>query len=89
MEVPPEHLAEGIAPDLGGADGVAEPYFQVLSGDKKPCNAFAAVCYEGRWFWIDKRDTASKRTMAYILVLLALADTGAKENLPVVTIPAT
>jgi hypothetical protein len=89
VEVPPEHLAEGIAPDLGGADVVAEPYFQVLSGVKKPCNSFAAVCYEGHWFWIDKRDTLSKRTMAYMLVLLALADTGAKENLPVVTIPAS
>ena len=88
VEVPPEHLAAGIARDLGAPDGGAEPYFQVLSGDKQPCDAFAAVCYEGRWFWIDKRDTASKRTMAYILVLLALADTGAKENLPVVTIPA-
>jgi hypothetical protein len=88
VEVPPEHLAQGIAPDIGGQDGGTAPYFQVLNGDKKPCDAFAAVCYEGRWFWIDKRDTASKRTMAYLLVLLALADTGAKENLPVVTIPA-
>jgi len=26
--------------------------------------------------------------MAYLLVLLALADTGAKESLPVITIPA-
>jgi hypothetical protein len=88
VEVPPEHLAEGIAPDLGEAGAEAEPYFRVLSSDKKPCDSFAAVCYEGHWFWIDKRDTLSKRTMAYLLVLLALADTGAKENLPVVTIPA-
>ena len=87
VEVPPGHLHEGIAPDLGGAGGDAEPYFQALSGAKKPCDAFAAVCYEGHWLWIDKWDTASKRTMAYLLVLLALADTGAKENLPVVTIP--
>ncbi len=88
VEVPPEHLAEGIAPDIGEQDVDAVPYFQVLSGDKKPCDAFAAVCYEGHWFWIDKRDTQSKRTVTYLLVLLALADTGPKENLPVVTIPA-
>src|SRR5581483_710393 len=88
VAVPPEHLAKGIAPDLGEGGGVEEPLFQVSSCTKKPKHSFAAVCYEGRWFWIDKRDTASKRTMAYILVLLALADTGAKENLPVVTIPA-
>jgi hypothetical protein len=88
VEVPPEHLAEGIAPDIGEQEVDAVPYFQVRSGDKKPCDAFAAVCYEGHWFWIDKRDTQSKRTVAYLLVLLALADTGPKENLPVVTIPA-
>jgi hypothetical protein len=46
------------------------------------------VCYEGRWFWIEKSDSRSKRTLAYLLILLALADTGAKENLPVITIQA-
>ena len=30
----------------------------------------------------------SKRTLAYLLVLLALADTGEKESLPVITIQA-
>jgi len=34
----------------------------------------------GYWFWIDDRDMESKRTMAYLMVLLALADTGAKET---------
>ena len=43
---------------------------------------------KGRWFWIDKTDFRSKRTMSYLLVLLALSDTGAKENLPVITIQA-
>ena len=47
-----------------------------------------AVCYEGQWFWIEKSDFASKGAMAYLLVLLALSDTGAKESLPVITIQA-
>lgn len=86
--VPPEHLASGIAPDLGGALPEAQPPLQVYSGCARPCDAFAAVCYEGRWFWINKNDFFSKRTMGYLLVLLALSDTGAKENLPVITIQA-
>ena len=61
---------------------------RVLSGTEKPACPFVAICYEGTWFWIDKSDFFSKRTMGYLLVLLALADTGSKETLPVITIQA-
>jgi hypothetical protein len=87
VDVPVEHQAAGIAPPLAAVPSDA-PLFQVLSGPKKPCDPFVAVCYEGRWFWIEKSDSRSKRTLASLLVLLALADTGAKENLPVITIQA-
>lgn len=88
VEVPAEDLARGIAPPVGELETEALPPFRILSSDKKPCDPFVAICYEGHWFWIDKTDFRSKRTLAYILVLLALADTGAKENLPVITIQA-
>jgi hypothetical protein len=88
VDVPDCHLANGTAPFLGAETEHARPLFRVCSGCEKPCNAFAAVCYEGHWFWIDKCDFHSKRTIAYMLVLLALADTGAKEGLPVITIQA-
>ncbi len=88
VEVPVEHQIRGIAPPIGEepTDGPAQ--FRVLSGPKKPCDPFVAVCYEDRWFWIEKSDFRSKRTLGYLLILLALADTGAKENLPVITIQA-
>jgi hypothetical protein len=86
VEVPVDHLAQGIAPPLASVGDA--PLFHVCSGCKKPCDAFAAVCYEGRWFWIEKNDLQSKRTLGQILVMLALADTGTKENLPVITIQA-
>jgi hypothetical protein len=88
VEVPVEDLARGIAPPFGEVEADARPPFRILSSDKKPCDPFVATCYEGHWFWIDKTDFRSKRTLAYILVLLALADTGAKESLPVITIQA-
>jgi hypothetical protein len=88
VEVPMEHLASGIAPALGDIDDSAATQFRVFSANTKPCDPFTAVCYEERWFWIDKTDFRSKRTMGYLLVLLALSDTGAKENLPVITIQA-
>jgi hypothetical protein len=88
VEVPDEHLARGIAPDLGepGYDG--EPPFRVFCCATKPCEPFVTVCYEHHWFWIDKRDVASKRTMAYLLVMLALADVTPKAPLPVLSITA-
>lgn len=88
VEVPVEHQVSGIAPPIGETGDDGQSPFRVLSGAKKPCDPFVAVCYEGRWFWIEKSDFQSKRTMSYLLVLLALADTGTKENLPVITIQA-
>ena len=86
--VPLEHLVNGSAPDIGDPSSDAEPQFRVFSSPEKPDDPFVAVCYEGHWFWIEKSDFRSKRTMTYLLVLLALADTGAKEGLPVITIQA-
>jgi hypothetical protein len=87
VDVPADHLARGIAPTLSDV-GTDTPLFQVYSGCKKTCDPFVAVCYEGRWFWIEKNEGVSKRTLGTMLVLLALADTGAKENLPEITIQA-
>lgn len=88
VEVPLDHLTNGNAPVLEDREMTISPPFLVRSGIQKPHNAFVAVCYEGRWFWIDKSDSRSKRTMGNLLVLLALSDTGTKENLPVITIQA-
>jgi hypothetical protein len=88
VQVPDIHLAEGRAPPLGGDAGEDRSRFTVLSGCEKPKDCFTATCYRGHWFWIDDCDIESKRTMAYLMVLLALADTGAKEPVPFLTIQA-
>jgi hypothetical protein len=88
VEVPVDHLVNGIAPPLGEQESDARPRFRVLCSVTKPCDPFVTICYEDHWFWIEKSDYSSKRTMGYLLVLLALADTGAKESLPVITIQA-
>jgi len=88
VDVPSEHLITGIAPDVGSTGHAEHVLLHVLSAPEKPCNPFVAVCYEGQWFWIEKSDFQSKRTLAYLLILLALSDTGSKESLPVITIQA-
>jgi len=86
VQVPECHLAEGRAPPLSGDVENERPRFTVWSGCERPKDCFTATCYRGHWFWIDDRDSESKRTMAYLMVLLALADTGTKEAVPFLTI---
>lgn len=89
VQVPCSHLAEGRAPSMGG-ENLEDPHQLIVwSACKKPKDCFISTCYRGYWFWIDDCDSNSKRTMAYLMVLLALADTGAaKEPVPFLTIQA-
>lgn len=88
VQVPDIHLAEGRAPPLAGDLAQERPHFTVYSGCKKPKDCFTATCYRGHWFWIDDRDAESKRIMTYVMIMLALADTGTKEPVPFLTIQA-
>jgi len=89
VEVPEAHVAEGRA--------VASPLFSrdapgkalVRTSEEDPADdAFVAIRYRDRWFWIDDRDLLAKRDFAYIMLLFTLANTGAETGLPVITIPA-
>ncbi len=84
VEVPEKDIAEGRAtPGLGKAATL-----RIGCASHRPADAFAAVSYRGHWFWIDDRDLKTKRAFALLLVLNTLADTGEREPLPLITIPA-
>lgn len=87
VEVPVNHLVDGWALDIGDI-GPGQSQFTVRSGCQKPCDSYAAVQYKGYWFWINQSDFNSKRTMAYLKVMLALSDTTQKEPAPTLTIRA-
>jgi hypothetical protein len=92
VEVPHVHVAEKrVLPTLGEkrADGsVVPPMIRIHSGTQHPGDAFAAVPYQGHWFWIDNRDLMSKATFSFLMFIFNLVDTGSKEGAPVITIPA-
>lgn len=92
IDVPPEHIADGrtvssLHPPEESEEKAGQ-LIQIKSGRAKPGNAFTSVKYEDHWFWIDKRDFKSKRTFAFLMILFSLTETGGKESLPLVTIPA-
>jgi hypothetical protein len=91
VEVPAEDLSQGRAtPGWETITNAASSprMIQIHSSKDAPKDAFAAIPYRGNWFWIDDRDLKSKRTFTFMMLLFTLADTGEKEPLPLVTIPA-
>jgi len=67
---------------------VSGPPMRVLVADAVPKNAYVAVPYAGRWYWIADTDIESKTTFGIVMLLFSIADTGTKGSAPVVTIPA-
>jgi hypothetical protein len=47
-----------------------------------------AVQYRGYWFWVDQGDLLTKRALNAVMLFFALANTGNKQPLPLITIPA-
>ena len=91
VDVPPEHVAEGrtVASPIPPG-GVADParLVAIHHSKEEPENAFAAVKYRDHWYWIDDRDFKSKRTFTFLMILISLTESGGREDLPLVTIPA-
>ncbi len=87
VELPPQHRTRNLVPPV--AEGLTPELLllNVRSGPAKPTEAYVAVPYEGQWFWIASDDWKSKRTLTSILFLFTLADTGASQNVPSLTIP--
>ena len=88
VDIPKEHLDDGSGYRVPPSIEAAKPLMHVRSGTERPKDSFAAVQYQGYWFWIDRTDLASKRTFSFLMGIFNFAETGKAENLPLVTIPA-
>jgi len=91
VEVPVADITEGRAtPGIDSAVDSAgrQSLVRIHSSKDKPVNASVSILYRGHWFWIDDRDLKTKRAFAFMMMLFTLAETGEKEPLPLITIPA-
>jgi hypothetical protein len=93
VQVPASDVTEGKAAPGSVSDQLAEAQapaaLQIVSGDKPPPEAYVAVPYKGRSYWIADTDIRSKYTFAFVMLLFSISDTGVRGNAPVVTVPAS
>lgn len=62
--------------------------FTVHNGTDKPDDAYVAVRYRNRWFWIDDRDITSKRIFQFLLTLFSFTEKAeVGHNTPIITVP--
>jgi hypothetical protein len=91
VDVPTQDVVEGRAtliPNIGeGPD--TTPLIHIHSGPEPPNDAYTAVRYRDRWFWVDDNDLFSKRDFMFLLIFYALSETRAIPQAPVVTISAS
>ncbi|NIO04189.1 MAG: hypothetical protein GTN74_06115 [Proteobacteria bacterium] len=91
VDIPPSHVEENRASpgwsDRADSKAEARSRVRISSQTERPTDAFVSVRYRGHWFFIDDRDFRSKRMFTFLMFLLTLAETGAPERAPVITIP--
>ncbi|WP_428672856.1 hypothetical protein [Reyranella sp.] len=91
-QVPEADIAGGKAsPGAGSVSPSGSerpPLLNILSGTTPPPDAYAAVAYKGRWFWIADTDIRSKTMFSGVMLLFSISDVGVRSPAPVVTVPA-
>lgn len=93
IDVPESDAAEGrvFAPKKGGTEteSLLPPLIRVRNDASKPGDAYVAVRYRDRWFWIDDRDFHSKTLFYFMMILFSLTERGGGQEAPVITVPAS
>jgi hypothetical protein len=89
VDVPEADITEGRATRGLEAPGAGtHGVFRVMSANDEPEDAFAAVRYRDRYYYVSDRDLSSKRLLSFIMILFSLADRSEDAAKPVITIPA-
>jgi hypothetical protein len=91
VEVPPEDLSQHRAfPGFATGHDVPGviPMIRIRSSKQKPNDTLVTVHYRNNWFWIADDDLVSKGAFAQLMELFTMTDSGPRQSLPVVTIPA-
>lgn len=88
IDTPPQDTAEGRALEraLPAEPRLPAPV-RVRESADRPADAFVAVRYRDRWFWIDDRDHPSKAAFSFLMMMFSLTETSSTQA-PLLTVPA-
>ena len=90
------YLAQGVAVsvtdtqrrEVASVEKSMASSFRIQTADDKPRNAYLAVPYRGRWFYMRADDLASRRSLGALISLLRLElQAGGAQNIPTLTLP--
>jgi hypothetical protein len=90
LEVPEAHIKDQSATPSFEKSAIEnkKTVVKIYSGRCKPLDTYVSVFYRGHWYWIDNGDWRTKRALTAVMFFFTLADTGAPDKLPLITIPA-
>jgi hypothetical protein len=89
IEVPAEAISEGRTfPTIIDFPTATRSAIVVKNSSQRPDEAYAAVQYRNRWYWLSDDDTASKVAFTVLEILESLAQSSSSGQAPLVTIPA-
>lgn len=96
VNVPPEHLARGLARQTLEQNqqafdwhAVVGDLFTVYASQQRPSNAHTAVQYQNYWFYIDEADINTKSTFSLLMELSRLELNDKKTSGPLLTLPVS
>ncbi len=89
IEIPSRHLEAGIVEPVRSAVPEESRFITIRSSEKPPDDATVRIRFRDRWFYIAATDTKSKRAFTFLRTLIGmrLADPGAVQRTPVLTVP--
>lgn len=89
IEIPPSHLEAGIVEPRTSASLEERRFITIRSSRKSPDDATVQIRFRDWWFYIDATDTQSKQAFMLLRTFIGmrLADPGAAQRAPVITVP--
>jgi hypothetical protein len=90
-EIPSVHLSDGWVEDFAlpnDDDDIPDLPLRIRTQKEPPNNAFAAIKYQGHWFYMDQSDLQSKAVFQMLLALFELKAPAGSGAAPLLTLPA-
>jgi hypothetical protein len=88
IEIPTEHSEKGWVSDIGDEFQNPSLPLRIYSDQERPKDAYAAIRYQGYWFYIKNNDLASKRTLGLLGYFFKILAPVQDDTAPILTLPA-